>query len=306
MASITDAVQADKWGKDTEKQLDAKDLESWRKQIYVDTVPWEHERFRRLLEDYSKIPRHEVTAEILKIRDKAWEVAKYPCIGYFTYVRLVEFDGNSPGMQSAIERLKAPGSQDTFLELGGFICQTIRQLAFDGVDSARLYGTDLHAEFIELGYEQFRDRQSLQATFVAGDLLIPDADYASSAMATTFDGKMSIAHAANFFHLFSWDSQLVICERIVRFFRRGLGPENPAVLFGVHMGSLKPGDMRVGAFRVFLHDQATFQSLWDEVGRKTGTTWNVSMHAMATAPPKPNAYGEDARAMRYVVTQQAC
>lgn len=209
-------------------------------------------------------------------------------------------------MQNAIERLKAPGSQDTFLELGGFICQTIRQLAFDGVDSARLYGTDLHAEFIELGYEQFRDRQSLQATFVAGDLLIPDADYGTSAIATTFDGKISIAHAANFFHLFSWDSQLVICERIVRFFRRGLGAENPAVLFGVHMGSLKPGDMRVGAFRVFLHDQSTFQSLWDEVGRKTGTSWKVSMHAMATAPPKPNAYGEDARAMRYVVTQEKC
>lgn len=71
MASITDAVQADKWGKDTEKQLDAKDLESWRKQIYVDTIPWEHERFRQLLEGYSKIPWTEVTAEILKIvRDR--------------------------------------------------------------------------------------------------------------------------------------------------------------------------------------------------------------------------------------------
>ncbi|KAI0489487.1 hypothetical protein F4859DRAFT_152806 [Xylaria cf. heliscus] len=304
MASITDTVHADKWGRETEKQLDAGDLESWREQMYVDAIPWEHGRFRELLEQYSKIPSDEVTAEILEIRDKAWEVAKYPCIGHFTYVRLLEFGGNNPGMQKAIERLKAPGSQDTFLELGGFICQTIRQLAFEGVDSARLYGTDLHAEFIELGYLQFRDRETLKATFVAGDMLIPDVEYAASAMARTFNAKISIAHASNFFHLFSWESQLVICERIVRFFPRGLSAENPALLFGVHMGSLKPGEMRVGTFSVFLHDEETFQLLWDEIGRKTGTKWKVSMQAMATAPPKPNVYGENARAMRYVVSQE--
>ncbi|KAI0448335.1 hypothetical protein F5B21DRAFT_518984 [Xylaria acuta] len=292
MASLTAAVHTDK------------DLESWRAQMYVDAVPWEHGRFRELLEGYSKIAPDEVAAEILKIRAKAWQVAKYPCIGHFTYVRLLEFDGGNPGMQRAIERLKAPGSRDTFLELGGFICQTIRQLAFEGVDSARLYGTDLHAEFIELGYRQFRDRGTLQATFVPGDMLIPDADYATSAMARAFNGNISIVHASNFFHLFSRESQLVICERIVRFFRRGLSAEGPAVLFGVQTGSLKPGEMRVGTFGVFLHDEKTFQSLWDEVGRKTGTNWKVSMQAMATAPPKPNAHGEDARAMRYVVTQE--
>ncbi|KAI1733551.1 hypothetical protein F4680DRAFT_441215 [Xylaria scruposa] len=306
MASITDTVQTDKWGKDTEKQLNAGDLEAWRKSMYLDAIPWEHDRFRELLERYSKIPRDEVTTEIINIRDKAWEVAKYPCIGHFTYVRLLEFDGTSAGMQRAIERLKAPGSQDTFLELGGFMCQTIRQLAFEGVDSARLYGTDLHAEFIELGYQQFRDRETLKATFVAGDMLIPEADYASSEMAQAFNGKISIAHAANFFHLFSWESQLVICERIVRFFRGGFSTESPALLFGVQVGSLKPGEIRVGSFNVFLHDEKTFQSLWDEVGKKTGTAWKVSMHAITTAPPKPNAYNEDARTMRYVISQVAC
>ncbi|KAI1746802.1 hypothetical protein F4782DRAFT_473473 [Xylaria castorea] len=305
MASLTDAVHTDKWGKETEKQLNARDLEAWREQMYVDAIPWEHDRFRELLERYSKIPPDEVTTEILDIRDKAWGIAKYPCIGHFTYVRLLEFDGNNPGMQRAIERLKAPGSQDTFLELGGFICQTIRQLTFEGVDSARLYGTDLHAEFIELGYQQFRDRRTLKATFVAGDMLIPDEDYATSAMAVTFNEKISIVHASNFFHLFSWESQLVICERIVRFFRGGFRAESPALLFGVQAGSLKPGNIRVGAFSVFLHDERTFQSLWDEVGSKTGTTWKVSMQAMTASPPKPNAYGEDARTMRYLVSQEA-
>ncbi|KAI3337893.1 hypothetical protein F4824DRAFT_462098 [Ustulina deusta] len=302
MANITDPVRTEKWGVETEKQLGAGDAESWRKRVYVDAIPWEYDRFRELLEKYSRIPPDEVTAEILKIRDEAWKVAKYPCIGRFSYLRLLEFNGNSPAMQSAIERLKTPGSQETLLELGGFICQTIRRLVFEGVDSSRLYGTDLHAEFLELGYEQFRDRETLKATFVAGDMLLPDAEYAASAMARTFNGKMTMAHASNFFHLFGWDSQLVICERIVGFFRRGLGAESPAVLFGSHLGSVKPGEVRAGGFRVFMHDQSTFQSLWDEVGRKTGTTWKVSMKATAMPATKLDIFSEDVRVMRYVVS----
>ncbi len=194
----------------------------------------------------------------------------------------------------------APGSQDTFLELGGFICQTIRQLVFEGVDSARLYGTDLHPEFVELGYEQFRYRETLKATFVTGDFLLPDEEYAASKMAATFNEKMTIVHATNFFHLFSWKSRLVICERIVHFFRPGLGAENPAIVFGSHIGSVKPGEIE--AFGIFLHDETTFQSLWDEVGKKTGTCWNVSMQVVETLP-NPISLGEDARVMQYVVTQ---
>ncbi|KAJ3580239.1 hypothetical protein NPX13_g327 [Xylaria arbuscula] len=303
MASVTDAVHT-QWGKAAEKQIDADGHESWKEEMYVDMIPWEYDRFRELLEKYSKIPPEEVTAEILKIRDKAWEVAKYPCIGHFTYVRLLEFGDHDLGMPRVIERLKAPGSQDTFLELGGFMFQTIRRLAFEGVDSMRLYGTDLHNEFIDLGYLQFRDRETLQATFVAGDMLAGDAEYDYSELARTFNEKISIVHASNFFHLFTWESQLVICERIMRFFRRELSPETPAVLFGNHYGSSKPGVVNIGAFRVFLHDEKTFQSLWDEIGRKTNTKWNVTMQPTGAGPPKPNAYGEDARNMHYVVSQE--
>ncbi|KAI8625979.1 hypothetical protein F5Y19DRAFT_466774 [Xylariaceae sp. FL1651] len=301
MASMAHTINTDKWGKEAEKQLGNDDLGSWRKEMYADAIPWVYDRFRKLLENYSKIPSDEVEAEIFKIRDKAWEIAKYPCIGRFTFVRLLEFGGDAPEMQKAIERLKEPGSQETFLELGGFIFQTIRQLAFEGVDSARLYGTDLHAEFIDLGYEQFRDRETLNATFVAGDLLLPENEYAASEMARVFDGKFSIVHASNFFHLFSWKSQLLICERIVRFFRRGSSAENPAVLFGEHTGSVKPGETEF--FQAFLHDETTFQALWDEVGKKTATRWKVSVQALATTPPSPNAFGDNARAMRYVVSQ---
>ncbi|KAI0406833.1 hypothetical protein F4802DRAFT_556273 [Xylaria palmicola] len=302
MASLANAIHTNEWGKETEKHMGTADLESWRKEMYVDAIACEHSRFRELLERYSQIPPSKVTSEILNIRNKAWEVAQYPCIGHFTYL---DFDdGNNPGMQIARKRLKAPGSQDTFLELGGFLCQMIRLLAYEGVDSTRLYGTDLHAEFIELGYQQFHDRETLQATLVSGDLLVPETEYARSAMAEAFTGKISIVHASNFFHLFSWESQLIVCERIVRFFRGGLSADTPALLFGTHMGSVKPGEMRVQTFAIFMHDGETFQSLWDEVGRRTGTKWKVNMHVLTAAPPKPNAYDHNARTMHFIVSQE--
>lgn len=76
------------------------------------------------------------------------------------------------------------------------------------------------------------------------------------------------------------------------------------MLFGSHMGSCKPGE--TGFFGAFLHDKTTFQSLWDKVGERTATRWKAGMQVVGTATSKPNAYGKDARMVRYVVSQVAC
>lgn len=39
--------------------------------------------------------------------------------------------------------------------------------------------------------------------FIAGDLLVLDKEYAVSKITKTFNSKMTIAHASNFFYLFS-------------------------------------------------------------------------------------------------------
>lgn len=67
MTSNTNAIDTEKWGKESEKQMGGEDVESWRKEMYTDTIPWEYGRFRELLEGYSRIPRDDVEAEILKI-----------------------------------------------------------------------------------------------------------------------------------------------------------------------------------------------------------------------------------------------
>jgi len=43
-----------------------------------------HASTRQLLEEYSNIPADQVVPHILEIRDRAWDIFPYPCIGTFT------------------------------------------------------------------------------------------------------------------------------------------------------------------------------------------------------------------------------
>jgi hypothetical protein len=45
-----------------------------------------HASTRELLENYSKIPSDQVVPHILKIRERAWDIFPYPCIG--SHIRL--------------------------------------------------------------------------------------------------------------------------------------------------------------------------------------------------------------------------
>lgn len=67
MAATTQAAPIDKWGVDQEKKIGADDAQGYKDKVWVDTIPWEYNLFRELLENYSKIPPEEVESEILRI-----------------------------------------------------------------------------------------------------------------------------------------------------------------------------------------------------------------------------------------------
>lgn len=121
------------------------------------------------------------------------------------------------------------------------------------------------------------------------------------------DARVSMVHAANFFHLFSWREQVRIGVRMTRFVR-GQGGEGGgqagAFIFGRHVGSLEPGDRSFGLHlseEKYLHDQASFQRLWDEVGEATGTKWRAEVEMLGKMPPGYGYLGEAARYSRFVV-----
>lgn len=230
-------------------------------------------------------------------RDKAWKVARYPCIGRWSFISLRQV--HDARAEAAKQRLMAPGSQDKLLDLACCVGQFIRKFAHDGVQVSQLCGSDLRPEFIEIGYELFRDRDRLPPScFAPGDMLNP-----ADASLARLDGSITLVHASNFFHLFGWKSQVVIGERIIRFLKPGT--EN-AVVFGRHIGTVAPGgEAAKKEDGRYLHDEQSFQMLWDEVGRRTGTRWRVEMAVLGGLQipiPLPN-FDSNSRYYRYGVYQ---
>ncbi|KAH9884340.1 hypothetical protein F4778DRAFT_763261 [Xylariomycetidae sp. FL2044] len=245
-----------------------------RGKIFLDTLPADVEPIRKFLERYSGIRGKDVDEHIHYMRDRLWDIYPYVCIGHFRFLSL-QFTAD-PRYQWALKRLLAPRSHVTFLDVGCCVGLVLRQLNFDGVHSSRLYGTDIESRFVEAGYDLFKDRGKLKATFVTGDLLKQGSGGGDGdERLDVLDGKMNIIHATSFFHLFTWDDQVRAAVRMIRF----LDPEDPDVMiFGRHVGTTKPGVKEgLRGDRRYLHSAESWQRLWDEVGRLTGTSWRTEV-----------------------------
>ncbi|KAK7709431.1 hypothetical protein SLS64_006344 [Diaporthe eres] len=107
---------------------------------------------------------------VLYQRDKAWDVYPYPCIGQFKFLALRLYE--QPSYATVVRRLKQGAK---YLDIGCCLGQDIRKLVMDGARPENLYGAELHAPFIDLSYELFRDR-GLASTFMEADALVPPGD----------------------------------------------------------------------------------------------------------------------------------
>ncbi|KAI9705126.1 MAG: hypothetical protein M1836_006909 [Candelina mexicana] len=266
---------------------------------YTENVEAISDEARELLENYSKIPAEKVNAHILKVRDLAWDIWPYPCIG-----RLRFLDLSLPQTSlypSILQRLK---NGQTLLDLGCCFGQEIRKLVSDGAPSANLYGTDLQADFLRLGYELFLDRGSLESRFIAADILKDDDDEEEEEGEglRELEGKIDIVYAGSFFHLFDLPHQLRIAKRIVGFFNPR---SRDAMILGRQIGydaAVEKESSTSPNGRVFRHDVASLKKMWETVGEETGTSWEVE----ATLEEFPQGGTEpwvpkDAKILKYVV-----
>ncbi len=96
-----------------------------------------------------------------------------------------------------------------------------------------------------------------------------------------------MVHAASFFHLFGWDDQVRVGERIVRFFKPGA--KAPLVL-GRQVGSPNPPSLeeyRASGETRYHHSPESLQLLWDEIGARTATKWKAHGNAARVRPGRP-------------------
>ncbi|KAK8093449.1 methyltransferase domain-containing protein [Apiospora hydei] len=235
-------------------------------------LPSDTEPTLRLLEQYSGIDPKDVPGLVRQVvmveqQAQALTVFPYGCIKSFWFLNLVP-TLDDPRYQAVAERLRTPRSTETFLDVGCCLGPVVRLLASQGVPDDRLHGTDLHAGFLDLGHELFGDRGRSRATYVAGDILDE-----SDARLDVLRGKIDIIYALAFFHLFEREGQLEAAKRMVGFLR----PENPRVMiFGQNQGP------KIEGWEKYVLDPGRWTSLWEEVGRATGTRWRTEMEVEST------------------------
>ncbi|KAI7536715.1 hypothetical protein KC331_g11318 [Hortaea werneckii] len=227
---------------------------------------------REVFETYSKIPPNEVMNHCYAIRKKAWSIHPYPCIGMGRFLQMAI--GNHHLYQSELLPRMLRGDQK-YLDLGCAFAQDIRRLVADGVDSRNCYGADLQLDFLDLGYELFRDRESLQSTFITADIFDP----ASGLMG--IQGEIDIVDASSFFHLFNWDGQKAAAHTVTKLLR----PQKDSIVVGRQMGHVDGGEFtrRNEKGLGFRHNAETWRRMWDEVGEEAG----VQFSAEAILKPIP-------------------
>ncbi|KAI9812867.1 MAG: hypothetical protein M1827_004385 [Pycnora praestabilis] len=258
----------------------------------IEAIP---EAARKLLETYSGIPSERVVPHILEVRERAWKIWDYPCIGQFRFLDLSI--SLSPLYPSIVQRVK---DGQKLLDLGCCFAQDVRKLVSDGAPSENIYGADLRFDFIDLGYDLFVDRERLKTKFFAADIFDAESDLKE------IDGEIDIAYTGSFFHLFDYDRQYQVAVRLVSLLR----PRKGSLILGRQVGNLKPGSYshRTNESNMmYRHDVASWKEMWTKVGEETGSEWSVDarLDEAEGMSGKGNTHWRDpnGRRMRFSVTR---
>ncbi|MCJ1378459.1 hypothetical protein MMC17_001558 [Xylographa soralifera] len=236
----------------------------------VDTSKWFPEdvkiplQARTLLEQYSGFAPDEVLPHVADLRARAFQAWPYPCIGQLRFLQFTT--ATHPSYPDIISRLK---SGQTFVDAGCCLGQDLRKLLFDGApSSASMYGMDIEPAFFDLGYELFRDRENMQATFLATDLT-----KASIPSIESLKKSIDIISAQSLFHLFTLDDQKTVAKHLVVLTKANPG----SVIAGRQVGTRKAGVHKgMGEnTAVFAHNVDSLAQFWDDVGAATNTKWEV-------------------------------
>lgn len=220
---------------------------------------------RRILEARG-IPPSEVENHIVKVRDSAWRVQPYVCLGQFFFI---EFRiSTHPCVDEILDRLRTGNAM--LLDVGCGLAQELRLLVDRGVESSQLVGMDVHDLFINLGYTLFQDKSALNLGFVTADIL--ELDSIPSSMLHNFD----IIWGSASFHLFNWENQVRAFRNAIRL----LKDEVNVAIYGWQAGhpdtKTLPNPEKEGEVRWFWHNPASFEGLWSEIGKQTNTRWKIT------------------------------
>ncbi|KAL8671562.1 MAG: hypothetical protein Q9168_003947 [Polycauliona sp. 1 TL-2023] len=226
---------------------------------------------RSLFENYSGIDPADVEPHLHKLRDRAWALQKYPCIGQWSFLRphLLQCSW----YPSLTHRLRSGAS---ILDIGCCFGQDLRFLAADGIPTDNMYATDIIPEFWDLSSDLFLDAATFKARFIQADILDPSSPLTKQLA----DKKIDIMLVNQVFHLFNRETQVSMAKNLIE-----LGSSDTWIA-GWQIGgrSGKPSIRHQGTIaghneRLFHNDQS-WQEMWRQIGEETGTQWEVQTSSL--------------------------
>lgn len=179
-----------------------------------------------------------------------------------------------PSYAIALSRVKEGG---TYLDAGCCLGQDLRKLLLDGApSSSAFYGIDVEPAFFDIGYDLFRDKNRLQATFIATDLtqeMLP-------AQAEPLKASIDVISAQSLFHIFPLDMQRRLMKNLFKLAK----PATGSLIIGRHLGNEKPGDVKglrnaekIFPQPIFAHNRESWELLIKECIPKFGQEWEVQI-----------------------------
>ena len=179
-------------------------------------------------------------------------------------VWLQPYISHSPSYTSIINRLK---SGATFLDIGCFIAQDMRQLAFDGAPTNNMYGVDIVSHW-DVGFAMYHDQGRFEAHFIEADMLSKD-----NAALNQLLGRADVVSVSALLHQWAWDAQITAAKRLVEFSSSKPG----TMVVGHQIGNVNGGEVMIkaGTRPSWRHDPSSFARLWKQVGMETSTEWKT-------------------------------
>ena len=123
----------------------------------------------------------------------------------------------------------------------------------DGAPPENLYGAELHAPFIDISYELFRDH-GLAATFMEADAL----DLSEASPLSKIKGEVDFVHLGMVLHVFGREQQRTLIENCISLLR----PERGSMVLGTAAGDFEGHQALAGHF---LQSDETFKEMCAEV-----------------------------------------
>jgi hypothetical protein len=243
-----------------------------------------------LLTSYSHIPPEKIPEHVQRIRDEAWEIRQYPCIGLGAYLQAPLLSKHD--FYPKLVQHLANDKDALFIDVGTFLGVDLRFLWKDllkeqsiGADqstlASKIKAIDL-VDFWPLSFQMFNDNaQSFPVEFMLGDALSPT----SGGTFASLKSRVSVINIAQVLHQFNLEGCTTACITLASYYSRP-----GTVIIGNQIGTSVGKVFTAGVAKTYQHGPDSWKEMWKQVGKATGTKWEVSAELKSFAECDHDGY----------------